>query len=73
MTEVPPVLELRSDQPHTLFFKGGGYETRMLVLETQTHEGRPKLSPSDPCREMRFVERNRNLEIEIEPGSSENP
>ena len=43
-------VELRADRPHTVFFKGGDYEPRMIVLEP--HEvGDPTILTTRALRE----------------------
>ena len=66
LEEVPDSIELRVDRPHTLFFRGEGYEPAMLILESVEGEQGPALAPGDVCVELHFVERTRNVEIEIE-------
>jgi hypothetical protein len=66
LDDVPDSIELRADRPHTLFFRGEGYEPAMLVLESVDSGRGPALAPADVCVELRFVERNRNVEMEIE-------
>ena len=66
LDNVPDAIELRTDRPHTLFFRGEGYEPAMLVLESVDGEHGPALAPSDVCVELHFVERTRNVEVEIE-------
>jgi hypothetical protein len=64
-------LELREDRPHTLFFKGGGYEPRMLVLESREVDGERALSPHDVCSESVFVPMR--PEVQMEPVSEGPP
>jgi len=66
LDSVPKEIALRADRPHTLFFRGEGYTTAMVVLETVDGENGPVLTPDDVCTELHFVVRNRDLEIEIE-------
>jgi hypothetical protein len=64
---VHDAIHLRTDRPHTLFFKGGGYEPDMVVLDVEG-EGKPQtLSPRDVCAELHLVKRRRDLELEVEP------
>ena len=47
-------VELRSDEPHKLYFKRAGEPPHLIVLEAGSDdEGRPRLQPADPCRELR--------------------
>jgi hypothetical protein len=64
---VPDSIKLRADQSHVLFFKGGGYESAMVVLESEEGEDGPALSPRDVCLELDLIERSRELRIEVEP------
>jgi hypothetical protein len=62
----PESIDLRTDRPHVLFFKGEGYESMMVVLETEETPDGPALSPRDVCSEFNLVKRSRKLEIEVE-------
>lgn len=63
----PAALELRSDQPHKLYVKRPGEPPRLVVLETTADgEGRPRLEPADPCRELVAIGLDRELTIEAE-------
>lgn len=66
LESVPNEIDLRADRPHTLFFRGEGYEPTMLVLESVDSGQGPTLTPGNVCVELNFVERNRDVEIEIE-------
>ena len=66
LDSVPDEIELRADRPHTLFFRGEGYEPTMVVLDSVKREQGPVLSPDNVCVELRFVERSRDIEVEIE-------
>jgi hypothetical protein len=63
----PDSVELRADRPHTVFFKGGDYEPRMVVLESREVDGRSELAPADVCSETSFVPMQPQVEMEIEP------
>ena len=65
LDRVPDSIDLRTDQPHVLFFKGEGYEPVMVVLELEETADGPALSPRDLCFELNLVRRNRELELEI--------
>ena len=64
---VHDAIHLRTDRPHTLFFKGGGYEPAMVVLEVEGEGSAQTLSPRDVCAELHLVKRRRDLELEVEP------
>ncbi len=66
LDRVPDSIDLRTDQPHVLFFKGEGYEPVMVVLELEETADGPALSPRDLCFELNLAKRKRELEIEIE-------
>ena len=66
LESVPSEIDLRADRPHTLFFRGEGYEPTMLVLESVDSGHGPALTPGNVCVKLNFVERNRDVEIEIE-------
>lgn len=66
LDRVPDSIDLRTDQPHVLFFKGEGYEPLMVVLDTEETADGPALSPRDLCFDLNLVKRKRELEIEIE-------
>ena len=66
LDSVPDEIDLRADRPHTLFFRGEGYEPAMVVLESVDGERGPTLSPSNVCVELHFVERAQEIEVEIE-------
>ena len=71
----PAELELRSDQPHKLYVKRPGEPPRLVVLETtEDGEGRPRLEPADPCKELLAVGLDRELTIEVdEEGQAPRP
>jgi hypothetical protein len=66
LDRVPDSIDLRTDQPHVLFFKGEGYEPTMVVLDIEGTPDGPALSPQDLCFELNLARRNRELELEIE-------
>jgi len=62
----PGSVELRADRPHTVFFKGGDYEPRMVVLEPREVGGKSELAPADVCSETAFVPMHPQVEMELE-------
>ena len=66
LDRVPDSIDLRTDQPHVLFFKGEGYEPTMVVLDIEETADGPALSPQDLCFELNLARRSRELELEIE-------
>jgi len=66
LDRIPDTLDLRTDQPHVLFFRGEGYEPTMVVLDTEETADGPALSPRDLCLELNIKKRTRGLEIEVE-------
>ena len=66
LDRVPDSIDLQTDQPHVLFFKGEGYEPTMVVLDIEETADGPALSPRDLCFELNLEKRKRELEIEIE-------
>ncbi len=66
LENVPSELELRRDRHHTLFFKGPGYRSEMVVIESRELDGVQQLSPSELCVEPVFVGAGREIELEAE-------
>jgi len=66
LDELPSELDLRSDEPHTVFVKGPGIEPKLVVLTSEELEGRSWLSPSSICVQPRLLEVRRELEFEID-------
>jgi hypothetical protein len=73
LDELPPELDLRSDEPHTVFVKGPGIHPELVVLSSSEVNGRMWLSPSSICIQPRLLEVRRELEFEIEPDVSAAP
>jgi hypothetical protein len=69
--EAPDSIALRSDEPHTIFFKGAGYRPQMVVLNSWEEDGRKRLSPTDLCAEVAFVPMRPEVHMEIDPQVSE--
>jgi hypothetical protein len=66
LDEMPPALELRSDRPHTLYFKGPDVVPELVVLKSEEVEGKARLSPSEVCVKPRYVGVARKLTVEID-------
>jgi hypothetical protein len=67
LEDAPGFVELRSDQAHKLYFKRPGEPPHLIVLETDPDpDGKPRLLPADPCRELLAVGLDRELTIEID-------
>lgn len=75
LDELPDQLELRTDGPHVVFFRGGGVEPRMVVLDSEERDGKQRLAPESVCLEPVFspVERRLELEIDDEVGNGSGP
>lgn len=73
LEKTPEAIELRKDKAHTVFFKGGGYQPQMVVLNSEDVDGEKRLSPPDVCTEAVFVETRPEVQIELEPQPSEEP
>jgi hypothetical protein len=65
----PQALELSKDESHTVFFKGGGYQPQMLVLESREQDGERVLEPADLCSRLVLVEMQPEVKIEVDPGA----
>jgi hypothetical protein len=63
-------MKLAKDQPHTVFLKGGGYQSQMLVFESREQDGKRVLDPADLCSRVTFVEMQPEVKIEVEPGAA---
>ena len=62
----PAEIELRKNEPHTFYFKGGGYRTQMVVLESSEVDGEVQLTPADLCQEVVFAEMRPDVVVELE-------
>ena len=65
----PETLKLAKDEAHTVFLKGGGYQSQMLVFESRERDGKPELDPADLCSRLKFIEMQPEVKIELEPGA----
>jgi hypothetical protein len=66
LDEVPAELRLRRDRAHTLFFSGGGFEKRSLILASRETEEGPRLEPADPCVELQFEPVEKEVEFRVQ-------
>ena len=73
LDELPDELDLRSDRPHTLFFKGEGYAPELVVLNSEEIDGKARLSPGEVCVKPRYLNVRRELEMAIEPDVAAEP
>ena len=71
LDEVPEDLKLRRDRHHTLFFKGPGYRSEMVVLRSEEKDGELWLSPGEVCVRPVLVDVERQLQIEVEEEAPE--
>ena len=60
-------IELSKDESHTVFLKGGGYQSQMLVFESRERDGEPELDPVDLCSRVTFIEMQPEVKVEVEP------
>lgn len=73
LEEMPSELDLRSDQPHTLYFKGPAIAPELIVLESDEVSGKARLSPENVCVKPRYRMVNRELELQIDPDVAAEP
>jgi len=73
LEKTPSDLELRSDQPHTVYFKGPNFVPELVVLNSEKIDGKARLSPSEVCVKPRYVQVRRELTMEIDPAVSAAP
>jgi hypothetical protein len=73
LEKTPSDLDLRSDEPHTLYFKGPDFKPELVVLDSEEIDGKARLSPSEVCVKPRYVRVNRELTMEIDPDVSAAP
>jgi hypothetical protein len=69
----PDEIELRSDEPHTVFFKGGDYKPQMIVMESEETPDGHRLSPVDVCTHTTFEKLDPRVQMEIDPSLGEEP
>lgn len=63
----PESIELTRDEAHKIYFKGGAYETQMVVLESREVDGDSRLEPAEVCTETAFVKMRPEVEIHVDP------
>ena len=73
LDELPPELNLRRDEPHTIFMKGPGMKPELVVLRSEEISGRRMLTPASICLHPRRIEVRRELQFEIDPETSAVP
>jgi len=75
LLEVSPAdLELRSDEPHKHYIKRPGEAPHLVVLEpTPDGEGKLRLEPAEPCKEVLAVGLDRKLTIEVDENEAPTP
>ncbi len=69
----PETIELRRDEAHKIFFKGGSYEPQLVVLESVETDGVQRLEPTDLCTETRFVKMQPEVEVHVDPADEPVP
>ncbi len=73
VTGAPKTVKLAVDEPHTIFVKGGGYQSQMVVFESQAKEAKPVSDPVELCSRVNFVELQPEVKIELDPGAAPAP
>ena len=73
LEEVPEALELRKDRPHTVYFKGGGFETQLVVLESREDGEEIVLQPADLCSQTTFVSMKTVLQLQVDEAPAPSP
>jgi hypothetical protein len=63
----PEQLKLGVGEPHTLYFKGGGFQPQMVVLDSQETDGKRGLTNADLCERLVFTEVSPEVHIEVAP------
>jgi hypothetical protein len=67
----PMGANLRADRDHVVFLKREGYRPELVVIETQRPEGRPRLEPPEVLIQLVPLDKDRDLQVEIEPPPDE--
>jgi len=73
LEDVPKNVKLRTDEPHTIFLKGGRYQPQMVVFSSLQRDGEPALDPVDLCSRVAFVEMTPEVTIEVAPEAPPTP
>ncbi len=73
LDETPESIELSRAEAHKIFFKGGPYEPRMVVLVSTEMDGESRLEPADLCTATRFVEMRPEVEVRVDPADEPEP
>lgn len=73
LEETPESIELRRDEAHKIYFKGGPYEPQMVVLESSEQDGESRLEPADLCTETTFVKMRPEVEVHVDPEDEPEP
>ena len=67
----PASLQLSTDVPHKVYIKRPGEKPVLVVLEPKEDgEGKPRLEPADPCKEVVAVGLDRKLDIEVDDSAA---
>ena len=73
LEETPASIELSRDKAHKIFFKGGPYEPRMVVLQSREVDGESRLEPADLCTDTAFVKMRPEVEVYVDPEDEPSP
>ena len=73
LATTPESIELRRDEAHKIFFKGGPYEPQMVVLVSTEVDGESRLEPADLCTDTRFVKMRPEVEVHVDPADEPEP
>lgn len=66
----PNLLELSTDDPHTVLVKAPGHRTQLYVFEPEEGPDGTRLAPDALCVDLVPVGQGRELELEIDDPSS---
>lgn len=70
LDELPEALELRVDRDHKIFFKGERYRPELVVLRSESVDGKERLA-GDVCAELSFVEVRRQVDVRPDPDEAD--
>ncbi|MFQ5418263.1 MAG: hypothetical protein ACE5FL_14655 [Myxococcota bacterium] len=73
LDEVPSELVLRSDRPHTVYYKGAGAVPELVVLKSEEVDGDTRLAPAEICIRPRRLRAGQELTVEIDRSVSAAP